>query len=78
MIAAGVRKVVVACRDLAPHVNGTGIERMRQAGIEVEEGLLREEALFQLAPFFKRQLTGKCWVHAKWAMTLDGFRSRSG
>lgn len=72
VLAAGVRKVVVGSVDPHPQVAGKGIARLRQAGVEVETGLLEEEARRLVAPFRKLVETGLPWVHAKWAMTLDG------
>jgi diaminohydroxyphosphoribosylaminopyrimidine deaminase/5-amino-6-(5-phosphoribosylamino)uracil reductase len=42
--AAGVDRVVVACEDASPFAAGRGLERLRDAGITVELGLLRDEA----------------------------------
>jgi diaminohydroxyphosphoribosylaminopyrimidine deaminase/5-amino-6-(5-phosphoribosylamino)uracil reductase len=72
LIAAGVRHVVIALRDPAPHVAGRGIEVLQAAGIAVEVGLLERDAARLTAPFLKLVTTGVPWVHAKWAMTLDG------
>src|SRR5690606_10498025 len=72
VIAAGIRRVVVAMEDPSPHAAGQGIAELRAAGIDVETGLLRDEAARLVAPFVKRVRTGKPWVHGKWAMTLDG------
>lgn len=78
-IASGVRRVVVAAPDPAPHVAGGGIAELRAAGIEVEVGLLGDAAARLIAPFAKLFTTGLPWVHAKWAMTLDGrIASRTG
>ena len=55
-----------------PKVDGKGIERLRSLGIETEIGLLEQPAAFLIAPFRKLVTTGRPWVHAKWAMTLDG------
>ncbi|MCA9003856.1 MAG: bifunctional diaminohydroxyphosphoribosylaminopyrimidine deaminase/5-amino-6-(5-phosphoribosylamino)uracil reductase RibD [Planctomycetaceae bacterium] len=79
LIRAGIKKVVIAMRDPAPHVDGGGIEELKQAGIEVEVGLLESEALALVRPFVKRVTQNLPWIHAKWAMTLDGkIASRSG
>lgn len=79
LIQAGVKKVVIAMRDPAPHVDGGGIAELKQAGIEVEVGLLEAEAQRLVCPFVKRVTQGLPWVHAKWAMTLDGkIASRTG
>lgn len=72
LIAAGLRRVVVATTDPAAHVNGGGLAELRAAGIEVEVGLLASEARRLIAPFEKLMTVGLPWVHAKWAMTLDG------
>ena len=72
VIAAGIRRVVVATVDPAAHVNGGGIAELRAAGIEVEVGLMADDARRLIAPFVKLMTTGFPWVHAKWAMTLDG------
>jgi diaminohydroxyphosphoribosylaminopyrimidine deaminase/5-amino-6-(5-phosphoribosylamino)uracil reductase len=69
---AKVAKVVVAMADPNPLVSGRGIDRLRQAGIEVEVGLLESEAR-QLNPgFIKRMQTDRPWVRVKLAMSLDG------
>jgi diaminohydroxyphosphoribosylaminopyrimidine deaminase/5-amino-6-(5-phosphoribosylamino)uracil reductase len=79
VIAAGVRRVVVAMQDPFPQVAGRGIQKLRDAGLEVEVGLLADEARRLTAPFCKLVETGQPWVHAKWAMTLDGrIASRTG
>lgn len=72
VIAAGFRRVVVACQDPAPHVAGTGILRLREAGLNVDVGLCEAKAKRLIAPFRMVQLHGRPWVHAKWAMTIDG------
>ena len=72
LLAAGIRRVVVAARDPNPLVNGGGIAELQAAGVEVVEGVRAAEAERLLAPFAKRVRTGSPWVIAKWAMTLDG------
>lgn len=72
LIAAKVSKVVVAMQDPNPQVSGQGISRLREAGIEVEVGLLEAQAR-QLNPgFIKRMESGLPWVRIKLAMSLDG------
>ena len=79
VIAAGIHRVFVAMRDPAPHVDGGGIRELRNAGIEVEVGLLERDAQQLVAPFVQLITTGRPWFHAKWAMTLDGkIASRAG
>ncbi len=72
VIAAGIRRVVVATPDPAAHVAGKGIDELRAAGIQVEVGLLQDQAQRLIAPFTRLMTMGLPWVHAKWAMTLDG------
>jgi diaminohydroxyphosphoribosylaminopyrimidine deaminase/5-amino-6-(5-phosphoribosylamino)uracil reductase len=76
---AGVRRVVAAMRDPFPQVAGGGLAELKAAGIEVECGLLEAEARRLNAPYLKLLETGRPWVIAKWAMTLDGkLATRSG
>ena len=72
IIAAGIKKVIVAIRDPFPAVNGGGIEALRHAGIEVQEGLCAAEANRLIAPFRMLVEQRRPWVIAKWAMSLDG------
>ncbi|MFP6765364.1 MAG: bifunctional diaminohydroxyphosphoribosylaminopyrimidine deaminase/5-amino-6-(5-phosphoribosylamino)uracil reductase RibD [Planctomycetaceae bacterium] len=72
ILTGGVQRVVIGIRDPSPHVNGGGLTRLEQAGIEVRIGLLEAEVRDLNAPFLKRLETGLPYVHAKWAMTLDG------
>jgi diaminohydroxyphosphoribosylaminopyrimidine deaminase/5-amino-6-(5-phosphoribosylamino)uracil reductase len=72
IIAAGVKRVVAAMRDPFPQVAGGGLAELRQAGIEVVDGVLQAEAEELNAPYLKLVKTGRPWVIAKWAMTLDG------
>ena len=65
-------RVVAAIRDPFPRVDGGGLALLRSAGLEVELGLLGEEAIALNAPYLKRVITGRPYVIAKWAMTLDG------
>ncbi len=79
VIAAGVKRVVVAMSDPAPHVAGGGITELRAAGIDVEVGLCEAEARALTAPFVRWVTERRPWVHTKWAMTLDGkIASRTG
>jgi diaminohydroxyphosphoribosylaminopyrimidine deaminase/5-amino-6-(5-phosphoribosylamino)uracil reductase len=72
IIDAGIKRVVVATGDPSPHACGKGIEQLRRAGIEVEVGLLEDQARRLNAPFFKYAATGRCWVVLKWAQSIDG------
>lgn len=72
VINAGIRRVSVGIRDPSPHVDGGGIQQLQNAGVDVSVGLCEDEVLELNAPFLKRLTQGLPWVHAKWAMTLDG------
>lgn len=72
VISAGIKKVVLGIQDPAPHVDGGGIALLRQAGIEVEVGLLEEQVSRMNAPFIKLMTQQRPWLIGKWAMTLDG------
>jgi len=72
LIAAGVSKVIYACGDPNPRVDGSGAARLREAGIEVLTGLLAEEGEELNLGFFKRMRTGRPWLRLKLASSLDG------
>ncbi len=79
LVAAGVSRVVVAQQDPFVRVAGAGVAELRAAGIEVEVGLCEAEARRLNAPYLKLTRTGRPWIIAKWAMTLDGkISTRSG
>ncbi len=69
---AGITRVVVATEDPARHGDQSGVARLRSQGVEVDVGLLRDDAQRLIAPFTKLVTTGRPFVHAKWAMSLDG------
>jgi diaminohydroxyphosphoribosylaminopyrimidine deaminase / 5-amino-6-(5-phosphoribosylamino)uracil reductase len=72
VLAAGIRRVVIAMRDPFPQVAGGGLAELQAAGIEVDVGLLGDEARQLNAPYLKLLGAGRPWIIAKWAMTLDG------
>ena len=72
LIRAGVRRVVAAVRDPNPAAGG-GARRMRDAGIDVEIGLMGEQAAAQNAAFFHYlRNVDRPWIALKLATTLDG------
>ena len=72
IISAGIARVVIGQLDPFPEVNGQGIKALQAAGIPVEHGILENACNHLNAPYLKRIRSGKPWVLAKWAMTLDG------
>ena len=73
LIAAGVARVVVAhAHDPDPRVQGRGVARLRAAGVNVETGLMAEEAAAIIAGFAKSVTQGLPWVTLKLGVTLDG------
>src|SRR5574337_1466982 len=72
LIEAGIARVVFASEDPNPNVAGAGIRRMREAGIVVEQGLMREAARELNRGFFSRFERGRPWLRVKLAMSLDG------
>ena len=72
LINAQVAKVVCAMQDPNPQVAGRGIEMLRAAGIEVQVGLLEQDAV-ALNPFFLKRMHSKMpYVQLKLAASLDG------
>mgnify|MGYP006266920671 CR=1 FL=1 len=69
---AGIARVVVAMADPNPQVSGAGLAHLRQHGVQVELGLLAEQAHELNIGFFQRMSTGKPWVRMKLAASLDG------
>jgi len=72
LIQAKVARVVVAVTDANPDVSGRGIAMLREAGIDVDVGLLAEQAYDLNLGFMKRMKTGLPWVTVKIAASLDG------
>jgi diaminohydroxyphosphoribosylaminopyrimidine deaminase/5-amino-6-(5-phosphoribosylamino)uracil reductase len=72
LVAAGVARVVIASLDPNPLVAGRGVARLRQAGIEVQHGLLDAASRQLNIGFFSRMLRQRPWVRMKMAASLDG------
>jgi diaminohydroxyphosphoribosylaminopyrimidine deaminase / 5-amino-6-(5-phosphoribosylamino)uracil reductase len=72
LIAAGLRRVIVGTLDPNPMVSGRGLAQLREAGIEVEEGVLGAEAKQLIAPFAARVVHLRPYVTLKWAQSADG------
>ena len=72
LIHAGLLRLVVAVQDPNPQVNGNGIALLRQAGIQVDVGVLGDKARSLNPGFFKRMTQGLPWMRLKVAASLDG------
>lgn len=72
LLAAGVRRVVAAMEDPNPQVAGSGLARLRAAGVEVQCGLLTDEARELNVGFVARMQRGRPWLRLKTAASLDG------
>lgn len=72
LIREKVARVVVACEDPNPQVTGRGINMLREHGIQVDVGVLRERAVKLNRKFMKFISTGLPYITIKTASTLDG------
>jgi len=72
IVAAGVKRVVAAMQDPNPKVAGAGFAKLRAAGIEVESGLMEDEARELNIGFVARMTRGRPWIRMKIAASLDG------
>jgi diaminohydroxyphosphoribosylaminopyrimidine deaminase/5-amino-6-(5-phosphoribosylamino)uracil reductase len=70
-------RVVVGCRDPFPLVDGKGIEKIRQAGIEVVTGVLEAKCRELNRRFFTFHLQKRPYIMLKWAASADGFIAAS-
>ncbi|SNC77186.1 diaminohydroxyphosphoribosylaminopyrimidine deaminase [Hymenobacter gelipurpurascens] len=73
LIEKGVAEVVVCNLDPNPLVAGRGIAKLREAGIQVEIGVLEEEGRWLNRRFFTFQEQKRPYVVLKWAETADGY-----
>ncbi|MEW8644493.1 MAG: bifunctional diaminohydroxyphosphoribosylaminopyrimidine deaminase/5-amino-6-(5-phosphoribosylamino)uracil reductase RibD [Candidatus Thiodiazotropha endolucinida] len=72
LIESGVKRVVVGMPDPNPLVAGQGLELLRQAGIQVTEGVMRPQVEALNPGFIKRMIHGLPYIRCKMAMSLDG------
>ncbi len=73
IVKSGIPRVVIASQDPFPKVAGKGIEILKNAGIDVQVGVLQKEYEFvnrRFFTFFKKQ---RPYIILKWAQTKDGF-----
>ena len=72
LINANITRVVTAMQDPNPLVAGSGVQQLRDAGLQVEIGLLEADAKALNPGFIQRMSTGRPYVRNKLAMSLDG------
>ncbi len=72
VIASRVKRVVIGSLDPNPRNHRIGIQKLKQAGLQVSAGVLAKEVEKQNAPFFKTMRTSLPWVTLKLAQSLDG------
>ncbi len=78
LIAYGVARVVISVTDPDPRVSGRGIAMLREAGIEVDTGVLEAEGRHSLAAYLTRQTKSRPYVTLKLAISADGMIGREG
>lgn len=72
LIGVGIKRVVAAMTDPNPLVSGRGLEKLRAAGVEVDVGILADQARELNIGFVSRMERGRPWVRTKIAASLDG------
>ncbi|OWV67858.1 bifunctional diaminohydroxyphosphoribosylaminopyrimidine deaminase/5-amino-6-(5-phosphoribosylamino)uracil reductase [Rhizobium sp. R339] len=78
LIAYGVARVVISVTDPDPRVSGRGISMLRDAGIEVDAGVLEADGRRALAGYLTRQTKNRPYVTLKLAVSADGMIGRQG
>ena len=78
IVRKGVRRVVVGCIDPFAEVQGRGVKRLRDAGIEVVVGVLEEECRHLNRRFFTFHEKNRPYIILKWAQTADGYLDDCG
>ncbi|MCT4622277.1 MAG: bifunctional diaminohydroxyphosphoribosylaminopyrimidine deaminase/5-amino-6-(5-phosphoribosylamino)uracil reductase RibD [Schleiferiaceae bacterium] len=73
LISQNVKKVFVGSKDPNPKVDGSGIEKLKNAGIEVIEGVLEKECSKLNRDFFSRFRYSRPFIALKWAESADFF-----
>ncbi|MEZ4858062.1 MAG: bifunctional diaminohydroxyphosphoribosylaminopyrimidine deaminase/5-amino-6-(5-phosphoribosylamino)uracil reductase RibD [Flavobacteriaceae bacterium] len=73
IVSKGIKKVVIGCKDPNTKVAGKGIQKLKEAGCEVIENVLQNEAMELNKRFFTFQNKKRPYIFLKWAQTNDGF-----
>lgn len=78
IVSKGVRRVVVGCIDPFAEVQGRGAKRLRDAGVDVEVGVLEDECRRMNRRFFTFHSMHRPYITLKWAQTANGFIDGGG
>ena len=78
VVAAGIRRAVIAVEDPDPRVQGRGLAYLRAHGVEVNVGVMREAAERLNAPFFTVMRLRRPFVTMKVALSREGFVAGPG
>ena len=78
IIKKGIRRVVVGCQDDFAEVQGRGIQKLREAGIDVTVGVLEEECRELNRRFFTFHRFSRPYLILKWAQTANGLIDDNG
>ena len=77
IVKSGIKKIVIGMKDPNPSVKGGGIQYLREKGVKVKTGVLEKECEKFLESWVKYSKTGKPFIMAKSALTLDGWTATS-
>ena len=69
IVSAGIKRVVIGTRDPNPHVQGGGVDRLREGGVEVVSGILEDEAKRLILPWTKYVTKGASYLSLKLAIS---------
>jgi diaminohydroxyphosphoribosylaminopyrimidine deaminase/5-amino-6-(5-phosphoribosylamino)uracil reductase len=72
IIQEQIKKVVIGCRDPHSKVNGAGIEKLKNTEVDVEEGVLNQDAIFLNRRFFTFHNYKRPYIILKWAQSNNG------
>ncbi len=77
LVAKKVKRVVIASMDTNPLVGGKGVQKLKDAGVEVSTGVLEQQARNLNCRFFTMIEKKRPYILLKWAQTADGFIARN-
>ena len=78
IIKKGIKRVVIGCIDEFAEVQGRGVQKLREAGIDVTVGVLEEECRMLNRRFFTFHRLHRPYIILKWAQTANGFIDDNG